>query len=291
MIRTISISDLLNQPAKHIEFYAGRFEDMEDPENVAFPHKHNFYEILWITHGHSKQTIDFKTYNISPSNLFFISPGQLHLFEQWVGIKGYCIMFSEDFFLQLFRNKKILFELSYLDNLLLNTNLDLDNELSSTLQPVVDLLIKETSAEIIQALLFVLLKKIQKFFLETNVNRNTNQQIVIFKKFWNLVDKNCLKKLSLSQYADMLNITAHHLNHVVKITCNKTACNIITDRIILEAKQLLLFSEDSISQISDTLNFNDSSYFSRYFRKNTGFSPSDFRMKSQDKLYELQVTR
>lgn len=87
MITTISISDLLNQPSEKNEYYVGRFEEMVSPENVEFPHKHNFYEILWITNGNSEQAIDYNEYKIGRYSLFFISPGQLHLFEEWKGLK------------------------------------------------------------------------------------------------------------------------------------------------------------------------------------------------------------
>ncbi|MEJ5996560.1 helix-turn-helix transcriptional regulator [Pedobacter sp. Du54] len=280
MLKTISISDLLNQSNDQLDFDVSRFEEMDEPQNVSFPHKHDFYEVLWITHGKSKHAIDYKDYEIEPDTLFFISPGQLHLFEEWKGIKGYCVMFSEDFFLQLFQDKKILFELCYLDNLYINPYLKLNEANSSILQPIVNLLIKEKSPDIIQALLFVLLKKIQKFFSETNIDRNTQHQIVVFKEFRNLVEQNFFKKLTLTEYANMLNVTAHYLNSNVKTICNKTASDIIKERIILEAKQLLQFSDDTISQITDKLSFKDSSYFSRYFKKHTKTSPLEFRRKN-----------
>lgn len=280
MLKTISISDLLNHSDLQSDFYVSRFEEMDEPKNVSFPHKHDFFEILWITHGEGKHSIDYREYQIEPDTLFFISPGQLHLFEQWNGIKGHCVVFTEDFFLRLFQDKKILFELSYLDNLYINPCLNLNHANSSILQPIVDLLIKEKSPDIIQALLFVLLKQIQKFFLETNIARSTQHQIVVFKEFRNLVEQNFYKKLTLTEYATMLNITAHYLNSNVKTICNKTASDIIKERIILEAKQLLQFSDDTISQISDKLNFKDSSYFSRYFKKNTNASPLEFRRRS-----------
>ncbi len=83
MVQNIAISDLLNQPEKNIPFWVDKFEDMPEPDNLAFPHKHNFYEILWITKGNSKQTIEYNNYEITADSLFFISPGQLHLFEEW----------------------------------------------------------------------------------------------------------------------------------------------------------------------------------------------------------------
>ena len=70
MFKTISIANLINQPDKQIGFLVDRFEEMVEPENIEFPHKHNFYSIMWITKGKSKQRIDFENYTISEH--FFI---------------------------------------------------------------------------------------------------------------------------------------------------------------------------------------------------------------------------
>ena len=94
MFKTLSISNLINQPDKKVDFLVDRFEDMVEPENIEFPHKHNFYEILWITKGKSKQNIDYKNYAITDNTLFFISPGQLHLFEEWEDIEGFVIFLA-----------------------------------------------------------------------------------------------------------------------------------------------------------------------------------------------------
>jgi len=277
MIQNIAISDLLNQPEKNTLFWVDRFEDMPEPNNLVFPHKHNFYEILWITKGNSKQTIDYKNYEITADSLFFISPGQLHLFEEWQDIEGYCILFTEDYFLQLFQNKNILFELSYLDNLYSNPFLKLDEVAKIKLKPIIDLLFQEKSNETILALLFVLLKQIQNLFSDKIINQNSKHQIVIFKQFKSLVEQNFNKNFALTDYANQLNITAHRLNSIIKTVCNKTASDIIKERILLEAKQLLQFSAYTISEITLKLGFEDSSYFARYFKKNTSTSPLEFR--------------
>jgi len=277
MVQNIAISDLLNQSEKNIPFWVDRFEDMPEPENLVFPHKHNFYEILWITKGNSKQTIEYNNYEITADNLFFISPGQLHFLEEWQDIEGYCIMFTEDYFLQLFQNKNILFELTYLDNLYSNPFLKMDEEAKIKLKPTIDLLFQEKSNETIQAILFVLLKQIQNLFSEKITNQNTKHQIVIFKQFKILVNQNFNKNLALTDYANQLNITAHRLNSIVKSVCNKTASDIIKERILLQAKQLLQFSDCTISEITFKLGFEDSSYFARYFKKHTSTSPLEFR--------------
>lgn len=277
MFKTISISSLINQPDKDIFFWIDRFEDMEDPDNLIFPHKHNFYEILWITSGNSKQTIDYIDYEIKADTLFFISPGQLHLFEEWEDIKGYCVLFEEHYFLQLFQNKNILFELVYLDNLYANPFLAIDNDAKSKLEPIINLLRKEKSNQTIQALLFILLKQIQSLYTTNQNLTASTHQVILFKRFKSLVDENFDKNWALTQYANQLNITAHNLNSIVKSVCNKTASDIIKERILLEAKQLLQFSDDTIAEITNSLGFEDSSYFARYFKKHTSASPMEFR--------------
>ena len=203
--------------------------------------------------------------------------GQLHLFEDWQDIEGYCILFTEDYFLPLFQNKNILFELSYLDNLYTNPFLKIGNDTKLKLQPIIDLLYKEKSNEIIQALLFVLLKLIQSLYSNNETPFVSKHQMVIFKQFKNLVALNFNKKVALTNYANQLNITAHYLNSIVKSVCNKTASDIIKERILLEAKQLLQFSDYTITEITYKLGFEDSSYFARYFKKNTALAPLEFR--------------
>ena len=282
MFKTISIADLINQPQIQVDFLVDKFEDMVEPENIEFPHKHSFYEILWVTNGNSNQNIDYKNYTISKNTLFFISPGQLHLFEKWENIEGFVILFTEQFFLQIFQNKNILFELSYLDNLHEHPFIQLKKEDINTIEPIIDLLCDEykgfeQSNEILQALLLILLRRIQKLFSIQSLQKSNKYQIVIFKQFRNLVELNFYKNIPVSQYASQLNISTHQLNSYVKVTSGKTTTEIIQERVILEAQQLLHFSEYTISQIAYKLGFEDSSYFARYFKKHIGLSPQEFR--------------
>lgn len=282
MFKSISIADLINQPKKQVDFLVDRFEEMVEPENIEYPHKHNFYSIMWVTKGKSKQNIDLKNYLISENTLFFISPGQLHLFEEWENVEGYVILFTEQFFLQIFQNKNILFELSYLDNLHKNPFLQLKQTDTKTLQPIVDLLYDECknveqSTETIQALILVLLRRIQKLYSKQNNQNSNNHQVVVFKQFKKLVEIDFTKNLSITQYASLLNISTNQLNTIVKTISGQTTSDMIKLRVILEAQQLLNFSDLSVSQIADHLGFEDSSYFARYFKNKIGVSPQEFR--------------
>jgi AraC-like DNA-binding protein len=75
----------------------------------------------------------------------------------------------------------------------------------------------------------------------------------------------------------MLHVTTNHLNETVKGTLGQPAGMIIRERLLLEAKRLLRYSDSPVAEIATHLNFEDPSYFSRFFKKHTGFSPSEFR--------------
>lgn len=101
----------------------------------------------------------------------------------------------------------------------------------------------------------------------------------ITEKFFKLVEKNYEQERSLSFYADKLCITSKYLSVVVKNSSKKSARQWINDYIILETKRLLNSTNMTIQQISDELNFPSQSFFGKFFKRNTGLSPKEFRDK------------
>lgn len=282
-----SIGHFINQPQNPTDFEIMRFEDMIEPE-VADVHKHSFYEILWVEEGMSRQTIDFKSYELGPASLFFISPGQLHEFEEWQPLKGGTILFTEDFFLLNYRNRQTLFELSFLDNTYFHPRLNPMPENFSEIQNTIELLFREKQRQnadpaILQAYLTVLLHQIQRAVdTDTTQKRNT-RYIVLFKEFQQLVEKGFANAATVRDYAKQLHITQHHLNRVVKEISGQSATDFIQNRKMLEAKRLLVFSDLSVSEIATSLHFFDSSYFAKSFRKGCGMSPTAFRTEMSEK--------
>ena len=82
-------------------------------------------------------------------------------------------------------------------------------------------------------------------------------------------------------YADRLCITANYLNKISHSTLGVSAHSYINSRIIAEAKNLLEITELSVNQISDTLGFMTPDYFIRFFKKQTGVTPGEYRNKAQ----------
>lgn len=112
-------------------------------------------------------------------------------------------------------------------------------------------------------------KHLEEVYPKTN-NRLTDQ-------FFQLVQNNFKTERFLEFYAERLGVSSRHLSRTMKMLTGCTAVEWIERYVILEAKVLLKSTNMSIQQISDELNFPSQSFFGKYFKKNTGVSPKEFR--------------
>ena len=99
----------------------------------------------------------------------------------------------------------------------------------------------------------------------------------LVEKFMHLVQTHYKQERSLEFYASQLCLTPKHLAKVIKETTNKTANNWIDEHVILEAKALLKSTNMTVQQISEELNFSDQSFFGKYFKRQTGLSPREYK--------------
>ena len=107
--------------------------------------------------------------------------------------------------------------------------------------------------------------------------KTSNEALV--EKFQHLVQVHYKVERGLDFYADKLSITSKHLSRVLRETGNKSANDLIDDRVALEAKALLKSTNMTILQISEDLNFPSQSFFGKYFKRVTGISPKDYKAK------------
>jgi AraC-like DNA-binding protein len=282
-----SIGHFINQPSNPTEFEILRFDEMEEPD-VDDIHKHTFYEILWTEKGISKQHIDYKEYEVLPNSLFFISPNQVHQFEEWKPITGGIIFFTEDFFLLNHNNKDKLFELSFLDNFYANPCIKLSKKDFAEIKQTIDLMAKEQKHKdknqtIIQSFLHILLAQIQRCIDTESEKPFSKKYLILFKQFKNLLDKHFTENQTASFFAEQLHITTHHLNLITKSITGKTASEVIRARSILEAKRLLTFTDYTVSEIAIQLNYTDSSYFAKTFKAETNQTPIAFKTEMSEK--------
>ncbi|PCE63069.1 helix-turn-helix domain-containing protein [Sediminicola luteus] len=109
------------------------------------------------------------------------------------------------------------------------------------------------------------------------VQKLDNDQIDIIRKFNFLVDMHFREKRKVSDYADMLFKSPKTLSNLFSIYNQKSPQQIIQDRLALEAKRLMLYTDKQTQEIAYELGFNDPAHFSRFFKRMTGKSASAFR--------------
>ena len=104
--------------------------------------------------------------------------------------------------------------------------------------------------------------------------------------FLKLVDKNFNRNRGVGYYAGELNITPNYLNMLSQKNFGKSAGEMITSRIMLEAKRLLYHTKSDISQIAFELGYEDPSYFTRAFKKIESKTPTQFRCEIYKKYQQ-----
>lgn len=107
----------------------------------------------------------------------------------------------------------------------------------------------------------------------------------IFRKFISLVNCNAVKERNIAFYADTLCISPNYLCSLIKQASGETVMQWIDKQIVLEAKALLLRGGSSIWEISETLNFANPSFFSKFFKRQTGMTPGEFKATSPHSVF------
>jgi AraC-like DNA-binding protein len=105
---------------------------------------------------------------------------------------------------------------------------------------------------------------------------------VLLKKYQEKIEESYIEQHEVAAYADMLNVSAGHLSEVIKQQSGKSAIAHIHERLILEAKRLIFHTEQSIKEIAFELGFEDASYFNRFFKRITGQTPADYRLRIRE---------
>jgi AraC family transcriptional regulator, transcriptional activator of pobA len=249
---------------------------------VAFPHKHNFFQLMLILKGSGWHEIDFSRYAISSKQLFFTKLGQIHCWHMSAKTSGYIIEFTSETIAHnstlicpswsvgkisdqiefkgvsatIHRHISNLFELMYEEYQ--NERADFETALRHYLIPMLIDLHRLSNGKIVNP-------------------RDTDPLLDLFLS---LVEENFATNRGLIFYSRKLKVTPKALTMRVSRALGKPARAVIFNRCLLEAKRLLGYSNINISEVGHELGFEDPNYFARFFKNAEGISPGKFRAKA-----------
>jgi AraC-like DNA-binding protein/mannose-6-phosphate isomerase-like protein (cupin superfamily) len=257
----------------------------------GIPHRHDFYTVYWIKKGQLINTIDTVTHAVKKNTLFFLAPGQVHTMQFSEKIEGYMIAF-QDAFMCLKDQAATLMGI--------NSSLFFNNQFSSviTLTPeqekdfemVVHMLMKEVNEQAadyetafhgLLRYFLVLASRIKGSSMLATPEQHATHNSSLFLQFKNLIEEKYTTLKNVSDYAGILHIKPVLLNEISKQLSGITAGEHIRNRVILEAQRYLYNTDLSAKEIAYKLGFDDPHYFSRFFKKYTNQTPSEFKDASR----------
>jgi AraC family transcriptional regulator, transcriptional activator of pobA len=241
-------------------------------------HRHDFFYILVVKNGTGDHDIDFTSFDIRDNSIFFMRPGQVHRLVLKAGSTGYLVQFKDDFYFPYNKTAGQLLRKASKTNHYRFTGTAFQKLLSA-----MDNVSEEYHGrqdgyrEVIQAnmgIFFIELIRQQGESPSGNASLYVQERL---DELLSLLETHIFSKKLVSEYAAMMSLSAYQLNAITRETMGKSCSTLINEHIVLEAKRYLLATSDQVNQIADHLGYEDASYFTRFFKKHTGYSPEAFR--------------
>ena len=276
----MAIQDI--QTYNYKDLFSLSIVDFEKACVVSEPQQVDVYTIYWIKDGTGAYNIDFKRYEFSNNVMFFLSPGQIFTVDSEKIKEAYKITFSKDFYCIQTHDREVacngvLFNNVYDTQFVKPCKKD-TVKLSLILGGLIDEFKQDQTAQ------YDMLQSYLKQFIVTAVriqkeNRPVETEIdhKLFKDFSTLVEQNFKTMHSVTDYANRLGLSPKSITKSFGKLGVLAPSDFIKNRIITEAKRYLIYTDDSVKHIAYNLGFNDSAYFTRFFKKGTSTSPTQFR--------------
>lgn len=256
----------------------------EDVQLAGVVHRHKYFEIIFLMEGSMACQIDTEKHVLDAGHLCLIRPGKMHAMDPGSGVKGYSVSFAPEFFAvslerSLLLNASSVFSFSDGDPVLVSGAIKME------ILKLMRLMAREYhepglfKAEALRGLLkilFIYLSRLAK--KEPPVRLNRKNQIV--ENFLSMLDEKFSTHRRPADYADALSVTTNYLNETVKTVSGFTTSYHIHQRVILEAKRMAVYSDESMKQVASKLGFDDVCHFSRFFKKASGQGFSEFKQKT-----------
>ena len=281
---TQTVFTLVNPQNGNLAFKLFAFDNDSHFDHVQ---RNNYYSLIWFTQGQGKVKADFSEYDFISNSLFAFSPYQPFMLSASKNIIGSAIQFHPDFFCIHKHQTEVACNGVLFNNIYQPPFIHIDDKSSSTIKMLVEQMRTEMQNPALAQ--HELLISYLKIFLITASRLKTEQEPqalqavadirepFILQNLKEAIEKDFKTKHTASDYARALNISAKALAKITKAHFNKTLTDLISERIIIEAKRELYLTNKAVKEIARELGYDDEHYFSRFFKNNADVSPQMYR--------------
>jgi len=283
MVAESPVFTLINPQNGNLAFKLMAFNDASSFDHVQ---RHNYYSLIWVKQGSGAVRADVKEYDLSGGSLFAFSPYQPFIFLAQ-HILGVALFFHPDFFCIHKHQAEIACNGVLFNNIYEPPFIGVSEDSSAALDDVLTQIRNEiqnttlAQHEILVSYLKIFLIHCSRLKTQqtplARIDLSAVREPFILQNLKDAIEKNFKTKHSASEYANELNISIKALAKATKTYFNKTITELISERIIIEAKRELYLTNKTVKEIAYGLGYDDEYYFSRFFKVNTDISPQLYR--------------
>ncbi|RXM53203.1 helix-turn-helix domain-containing protein [Chryseobacterium sp. CH25] len=267
---------------------------LADQEEINSEKYKTYIKILYLPENYTL-TVDFKQYTTEVPTVFFVNSNQHFHIKNTGKEPGLMIYYNRDFYCVQIHDAEVACDGLLFNNLSNMPMITLHATEAIVIMHILKAIQDEFKVKQAQQeeMLRVYLKQI--IILSTRlwsvqhldkVNDGVDHDTAFYRQFSLLVENHYKEKHTVADYADIMGIAPKTLTHRLKRMNMSQPNEVIKDRIILEAKRLLIHTAMSAKQIAYQLGYEDPAYFNRLFSLKVGDSTSNFRKKyNEGKMY------
>lgn len=259
----------------------------ENVDSINSANYKQYIKVLLLSKGAEVQ-VDLAEYSVKQPSLFFVSPSQ-HLHIKKLGKEeGHFVFYNRDFYCIQIHDEEVACNGLLFSNIYNMPMVELDNGeipfFSYIFGQMTDEFgLNDTSLEeMLRTYLKQLFIKSARLWKKQNLDKELieqNSDLEFFRKFTLLVDEHYKEKHHVADYAELLFMAPKTISHKFKRLNLPQPNDVIKNRILLEAKRLLVHTNLTAKEVGYELGYEDPAYFSRLFVQKSGETPSAFRAK------------
>lgn len=262
----------------------GRTGELPDFEFHRWSHRLNFHDLLLLRRGRGRLLQEDRWHPVGPGTVVSHRPGEVRRWILSSNAEGIVLFFTDDFLRSFLLDQSFLRRLSFFSPEGPRT-LALQGDDAVFLEHRLEALRKVVLSPewgrvlALQAGTYECLVWLERRFRQSGLGASTPQADPWFETFEEAVERDFRATRAVAHYARLCNVSTGHLNTRVRAVTGRSAGRFIRDRVLLEARRALLHTSASVAQIAGRCGFDDPSYFCRFFRREVGHSPGEFRRR------------
>lgn len=294
----MSIFTLMSKPPRKIQFVnqqnpAAAFDYLRLEElfrkrlldhSIDKQHQVDFYILYFVEEGQGYHTIDFTDYKCTRGTLLTIRKDQIHQFFISDNLKGSLLLFTDDFLVSYLEKVEARKTLLLFNELLGIPKLQLGKSDFENIRQIISRIEEEYlavnddhSLGIIRSELHILISHLFRIKSKSAPINTNKKHLPMFIDFQNMVENSVSKTTKVQDFARRLGVSTKTLNTITKNFVHKTAKQFIDEICTKQIKRLLINSNLPIKEIAFQSGFEEDTNFYKYFKRQTGTTPEQFR--------------